>query len=100
MRQGRRKLAHGADSRHVGEFVALALNHRGRLFFLSSVHRGADPFAHGPVGRKDRHGLHVKMSIAPIASAYLAFIFVGAFVHHRLLPQSLAAFSILGVKRL
>ena len=40
------------------------------------------------------------MPIAPIASAYLKLVLVHAFLRHGLLPQSLAALLILGVKSL
>ena len=82
------------------EFVALPLYRQRNLSLLRNVAGGADPFAHRTVGRNDRHCLNIKMAIAHVTSAYLKLVLVQALFHHCLLPQSLAALSILGVKSL
>src|SRR6266850_4057249 len=100
MRQGRREFAHRGDSRHMREFIALPLNRQCSLSLLRYVDGGTDPFMHRTVGRNDRHCLNLKMPIAHVTSAYLKLVLVHALFRHCLLPQSLAALSILGVKSL
>ena len=94
------KLAHRGDSSDVGELCPLPRRFELSFSAVSDVVFGADPFADRAVGRNDRHGLNVKMPIAPITSTNLKLVLVHALLRDGLLPQSLAALLVLGVKRL
>ena len=78
----------------------MALSFQRGFLALGYVDGGSHPFVDPTIQRYNRHRLNVKMPIAPIASTNPKLVLVHAFLRHCLLPQSLAALLILGVKSL